>query len=108
MGELDVRILAHILGGDAAASKLAPNWAGGVYYAAQRRASPDGKSSAPPAEQATTASIALVYESHWRTREAARSFAALYALGLHHKYATIHRRPADESLARTETGLHHQ
>ena len=89
MGELDVRILGHILGGEAAADKLAPNWADGVYYAAQRR-------SATPAQQATTASIALVYESHWRTREAARSFAALYALGLHHKYAAIHRRPGDE------------
>ena len=90
MGELDVRILGHILGGDAAADKLAPNWAGGVYYAAQRR-------SATPAEQSTTGSIALVYESHWRTREAARSFAAFYALGLHHKYAAIHRRIADET-----------
>lgn len=89
MGELDVRILGHILGGEAAADKLAPNWAGGIYYAAQRRA-------ASSAEQATTASIALVYESHWRTREAARSFAALYALGLHHKYASIQRRAADE------------
>ncbi len=96
MGELDVRILGHILGGAPAADKLAPNWAGGVYYAAQRRVIPDGKSSATPAEQSTTASIALIYESHWRTREAARSFAALYALGLHHKYATIHRRPGDE------------
>ena len=90
MGELDVRILGHILGGEAAADKLGPNWAGGVYYAAQRR-------SATPAEQATTGSIALVYESHWRTREAARSFAALYALGLHHKYAVIKRRTADET-----------
>ncbi len=97
MGELDVRILGHILGGEAAADKLAPNWAGGVYYAAQRRAIPDGKSSAMPAEQTSTASIALVYESRWRTREAARSFAALYALGLHHKYAAIKRRTADET-----------
>ena len=96
MGELDVRILGHILGGEAAADKLAANWAGGIYYAAQRRAIPDGKSAASPAEQSTTASVALVYESHWRTREAARSFAALYALGLHHKYATIKRRTADE------------
>ena len=97
MGELDVRILGHVLGGEAAADKLAPNWAGGVYYAAQRRAVADGKSSVTPAEQATTGSIALVYESHWRTREAARSFAALYALGLHHKYAVIKRRTADEA-----------
>ena len=43
-----------------------------------------------------TASIALVYQSRWRTAEAARSFAALYALGLHHKYASIQRRTADE------------
>ena len=92
MGELDVRILAHILGGEAAMDKLTPNWAGGVYYAAQRR-------SASPAEQLTTGSITLVYESHWRTREAARAFANFYALGLHHKYATIQRRTADEASA---------
>ncbi len=128
MGELDVRILGHILGGEAATDKLAPNWAGGIYYAAQRRSAIPAKrsptpsdpstvhqpSSRPepetgaaerplyfalptPTDRATTASIALVYESHWRTREAARSFAALYALGLHHQYATIKRRPADEA-----------
>ena len=124
MGALDVRILAHILGGEAAANKLVPHWAGGVYYAAQRRGeTAEGRSdkkspiqkpssrpepgagaverpphfaSLAPTTATTTASIALVYESHWRTREAARSFAALYALGLHHKYAAIQRRPVDE------------
>ena len=89
MGELDVRILTRLLGGENASARLTPQWAGGLYYAAQRR-------SATPAEKSTTASIALVYQSRWRTAEAARSFAALYALGLHHKYASIKRRTADE------------
>ena len=89
MGELDVRILAQLLGGKSSAAKLAPAWDGGLYYAAQRR-------SATPAEKRTTGSIALLYQSRWRTAEAAHSFAALYALGLHHKYASITRRSADE------------
>jgi hypothetical protein len=38
MGELDVRILAELFGGRETAEGLAPNWNGGVYYAAQRKA----------------------------------------------------------------------
>ena len=89
MGALDVEILGEILGGKPAAEKLSAAWQGGLYFAAQRR-------SATAAEKLTTASLALVYASRWSTPEAARSFAALYALGLHHKYAAITRRPADE------------
>ena len=91
MGELDVRIFAGVLGGKAAAERLAPAWDGGIYYAAQRRA-------ATAAEKALPGSIVLVYQSRWRTPEAARSFAALYALGLRHKYATVTRRSEDELL----------
>ena len=91
MGELDVRIFAGVLGGKAAAERLAPAWDGGIYYAAQRR-------SASAAEKALPGSIVLVYQSRWRTAAAAQSFAALYALGLHHKYATVTRRSADEVL----------
>ena len=91
MGELDVRIFAGVLGGKSAAERLSPAWDGGVYYAAQRR-------SASAAEKALPGSIAVVYQSRWRTAAAAQSFAALYALGLHHKYTTVKRRSADESL----------
>lgn len=92
MGALDVRILGEILGGPPAAEELATAWDGGLYYAAQQR-------SATPAEQARTGSLALIYASRWRTGEAARSFAALYALGLHHKYTAVKRRSADETAA---------
>ncbi len=119
MGELDVRILAHILGGDSRRQQTRPQLG---RWRLLRRPAPRRKPlrhlqpaiPTPGAVLSTevgaqrrrrggtsafrsTASITLVYESHWRTREAARSFAALYALGLHHKYATIQRRPADES-----------
>ena len=89
MGELDVRILTEILGGKPAAEKLSPAWDGGVYYAAQRR------SDSAEAKK-TPASIVLAYQSRWRSAEAARSFVALYALGLHHKYTLTKRRTADE------------
>ena len=91
MGELDVRIFAGVLGGKSAAERLSPAWDGGIYYAAQRR-------SASAAEKRLPGSIVLVYQSRWRTPAAAQSFAALYALGLHHKYATLTRRSEDESL----------
>src|ERR1700728_3977091 len=37
MGELDVRILAELFGGNQASAELTPEWDGGLYYAAQRK-----------------------------------------------------------------------
>ncbi len=91
MGELDVRIFAEVLGGRSAADRLSPAWQGGVYYAAQRRSASDAAKKLP-------GSIAIVYQSRWRTPDDAHSFAALYALGLHHKYSAITRRSEDETL----------
>ncbi len=35
MGQLDVRMLAELFGGQQTAAALTPAWAGGVYYAVQ-------------------------------------------------------------------------
>ena len=35
MGELDVRILAELFGGNQIAAQLTPAWDGGIYYAAR-------------------------------------------------------------------------
>ena len=93
MGELDVRILAGTLGDKTAAKKFARTWDGGVYYAGERRPEPGAHAGH---ESRTTASLVLVYESRWSTAEAARSFAALYALGLHHRYTPVTRRSTEE------------
>ncbi len=64
MGELDVRMTTELFGGKPLAEALAPNWDGGVYYAAQRK-------NATAAEKETTASLALLYESRWKNPDSA-------------------------------------
>ena len=84
MGQLDLRILTELLGGDAAAGGLVPAWDGGIYWAGQRK-------DASAAEQQKTSSLALFYFSQWKSAESAENFAALYADGLGHKYSNVQR-----------------
>jgi hypothetical protein len=89
MGELDVRMTAELFGGKPLAVALAPNWDGGIYYAAQRVA-------ATAAEKQTTASIALLYSSHWKNEDSARSFFEVFEQELPRQYDGLKRRQADE------------
>jgi hypothetical protein len=91
MGELDVRMLTELFGGQKMAAALAPEWAGGVYYAAQR------KSAVTDAEKASTASIALLYYSRWKNADSARSFLRVYASEIPRKYSGVVRRSQDEA-----------
>jgi hypothetical protein len=91
MGELDVRILTELFGGQDMAKALAPAWNGGIYYAAQR------KSAVTPAEKESTASIALLYVSRWKNPDSARSFLRVYTGQLPRKYSHLSRRPQDEA-----------
>ena len=91
MGELDVRILTELFGGREIAAALAPAWAGGVYYAAQRKA------AVTEAEKESTASIGLLYYSRWRNADSARSFLRVYAAQIPRKYSGVARRPQDEA-----------
>ena len=86
MGELDVRILTELFGGQQMAAPLAVAWDGGIYYAAQRR-------SATPAQKATSGSIGILYYSQWKNRDSARSFLKVYASQLSRKYDSI--KPVD-------------
>jgi hypothetical protein len=90
MGELDVRMLTELFAGQEQASALAPAWDGGIYFAAQRR-------SAKTAEaKASTASIGLLYYSHWKNEPSARNFAQIYVEQLPRKYKRLERRKKDE------------
>jgi hypothetical protein len=89
MGELDVRMTAELFGGEPLAQALAPEWDGGVYFAAQRK-------SATVAEKDTTASIALLYSSHWKNKNSARSFFDVFEQELPRQYGGLKRRDADE------------
>jgi hypothetical protein len=91
MGEFDVRILTELFGGNQIADALAPDWKGGVYYAAQR------KSAVTDAEKASTASIGLLYYSKWKTEESARTFVRVYAGQLARKYSGLVERTKDEA-----------
>jgi len=92
MGELDVRILVELFGGREMADGLAPEWNGGVYYAAQRK-------SASAAEKESVASIGLLYYSQWKNPDSASSFLRVYANQLPRKYSTLTRRQKDEASA---------
>jgi hypothetical protein len=91
MGEFDVRILAELFGGSQIADALAPEWRGGIYYAAQK------KSAVTPEQKAATASLGLIYESQWRNEDSARSFARVYEEELPRKYTGLMRRNKDEA-----------
>src|SRR3984957_15028857 len=91
MGELDVRILTELFGGPDVAAILTPQWKGGLYYAVQSR------KAVTPAQQAATASVALLYLSAWRSEGAAKEFAKLYAADLSKKYSGVVRDSAAES-----------
>jgi hypothetical protein len=89
MGELDVRMTAELFGGRPLAEALAPNWAGGIYYAAQRK-------NASPEEKQTTKSVAILYSSHWKNADSASSFFHVFEEELPRQYDGLARRQADE------------
>jgi hypothetical protein len=91
MGALDVRMLTELFAGQEAAAALTPQWAGGIYYAAQSKAAKTAE------EKAQTGSVALVYLSAWKSAEAAKSFAAIYAGEVGKKYSGVKRDSAAES-----------
>ena len=91
MGALDVRILTELFAGEDAAVALTPEWNGGIYYAVQSKA-------AKTAEQkAQTGSVALLYLSAWKSEDAAKTFAAIYAEELSRKYSGVKRQANAES-----------
>ena len=90
MGELDVRILAELFGGQQIAVALSPAWRGGIYYAAER------KSAATAAQKESPASIGLLYYSKWENEDSASSFLHIYSGQLARKYSGLKRRERDE------------
>ena len=93
VGELDVRILSELFGGEQEARDLTPAWDGGLYWAGQRL------SAKTPEEQANTNSIALFYLSVWKNSATARAFARIYADELGRKYSGVKLDSADERAA---------
>jgi len=89
MGELDVRMTAELFGGRPLAEALAPEWDGGIYYAAQRTAD-------TPEQKGTSASIAILYSSRWKNEDSAQSFFEVFDQEMPRQYDGLKRRQADE------------
>ncbi len=83
IGQLDLRILAELFGGDAASRDLTPAWDGGIYWAGQKL------SAKTPEEQADPKSLAIFYLSAWKNAASAQEFARLYANSLGRKYSGL-------------------
>lgn len=91
MGQLDVRMLTELFGGQELSLALTPAWDGGIYYAVQ------SKKAKTEAEKNSTASVALFYLSQWKTPQAAHAFAGMYADELGKKYSNVTRDTSDEA-----------
>jgi hypothetical protein len=79
IGELDVRALLKTYGDRKEADILAASWQGGAYVAFRRA----GKTAGDPL---TTADLALLYVSRWKSSATAERFAQLYASAIAQRY----------------------
>ncbi len=91
MGQLDVRMMSELFGGQNMSAALTPAWDGGIYYAVQ------SKKAKTEAEKDSTASVGLMYLSQWKSPEAAAVFSKMYADELGKKYSNVTRDSNDEA-----------
>src|SRR5437016_3353457 len=80
-GELDVRALLKQFGDKHGAEDFAAAWQGRSYVAFKRT-----QTGSQPTSLPTTADVALLYVSHWRTTQAAEHFARFYATTVAWRY----------------------
>ncbi len=81
-GELDVRALLKQFGDKHGATDFAPAWQGGSYVAFKR-------TKVQASSEPTTADVALLYVSHWKTSQAAEHFARFYATTVAKRYQNV-------------------
>jgi hypothetical protein len=87
IGQLDVRAFLKQFGERKAADDISSAWQGGAYLTFSRK----DKATAAPA---TTADLALLYVSRWKTPQAAERFARFYASAVALRYHTATQQPA--------------
>jgi hypothetical protein len=95
VGEFDVETLADVFVGPEESKQITPMWAGGTYYAAQRRS--DLQSS----RKDTADSVALVYYSEWKSNDAAKQFAHIYESQFPRKYSHVEEMKPDATSTTT-------
>jgi hypothetical protein len=79
IGELDVRALLKTYGNRKEADILAAGWQGGAYVAFRRTAK-------TATDALTTADLALLYVSRWKSAQSAERFAHVYAGAIAQRY----------------------
>jgi hypothetical protein len=79
VGELDVRALLRQYSTRKVADDLSGAWQGGAYAAFRKKAQ-------SPAAHLTTADLALLYVSHWKSAETAEHFAHFYGYAVSQRY----------------------
>ena len=87
IGELDVRALLKTYGNRKEADILAASWQGGAYVAFRRTAK-------ATADALTTADLALLYVSRWKSSASAERFAHVYAAAIAQRYQSATPQPA--------------
>jgi len=89
IGELDVRALLEQFGERKSADDLAAAWMGGRYVAFRKT------EAAAASKDPTTADLALLYVSRWKSAQVAERFAHFYAVAAAQRYPNATPQPAD-------------
>ena len=88
IGQLDIRAYLKQYGERKSADDVSGAWQGGAYVTFHRKNKAAGDASA------TTADLALIYVSRWRTPQAAERFARFYTSAVAQRYHTATAQPA--------------
>jgi hypothetical protein len=92
IGQLDVRAYLKQYGERKNADDLSSTWQGGAYVTFHRKDNEIDKTASDAL--ATTADLALVYVSRWKTPQAAERYAHFYATAVASRYQTATAQPA--------------
>jgi hypothetical protein len=96
IGQLDVRAYLKQFGERKNADDVSSAWQGGAYVTFRRKDKDNVRDKAASEASATTADLALLYVSRWKTPQAAERFARFYtsAVALRYHTATVQSVPA--------------
>ena len=92
MGQLDVRMLTELFGGQQMSTALTAAWDGGIYYAVQSKKAKDRCG-----ERIQRHRWHSMYLSQWKSPQAAEVFTKMYADELGKKYSNVTRDSNDEA-----------
>jgi len=97
IGQIDVRAFLKQYGERKIADDLSSAWQGGAYVTfrrVNRDAKDTDKDRAASEASATTADLALLYVSRWKTPQAAERYAHFYVSAVSQRYHTAAMQPA--------------